>query len=93
MQQNLSEQPDPVQRDHTLVYADIGPSCVKKRKRQTVCHTLIYADIGPCIIHKKERQTVYHSKARRHGRQSGVFSTESHITEASYCNKLGPYSW
>ena len=34
MQQNSSEQPDPVQQDHTLIYADIGPSSVKKRGKQ-----------------------------------------------------------
>ena len=35
MQQNSSEQPDPVQQD-TLVYADIGPSSVKKRGKEFV---------------------------------------------------------
>ena len=36
MQQNSSEHPDPVQQDHTLVYADIGPSSLKKRAKQVV---------------------------------------------------------
>jgi hypothetical protein len=34
-QQNVVEQPDPVQQD-TLVYADIGPSSLKNRGKQTV---------------------------------------------------------
>ena len=34
-QQNLSEHPDLVQQD-TLVYADIGPSSVKKRAKPIV---------------------------------------------------------
>ena len=34
-QQNSSEHPDPVQYD-TLVYADIGPSSLKKRAKHVV---------------------------------------------------------
>jgi hypothetical protein len=34
-QQNVVEQPDPVQQD-TLVYADIGPSSLKNRGKQAV---------------------------------------------------------
>ena len=35
MQQNSSERPDLVQQD-TLVYADIGPSSIKKRGKHAV---------------------------------------------------------
>ena len=35
--QNSPGQPDPVvQQDHTVVYADIGPSFVKKRAKQFI---------------------------------------------------------
>ena len=35
VQQNLVEQPDPVQQD-TLVYADIGPSSLRKRDKEFI---------------------------------------------------------
>ena len=36
MQQNLVEQPDPVVQQDTLVYADIGPSSLRKRGKEFV---------------------------------------------------------
>ena len=36
MQQNLAEQPDPVVQQDTLVYADIGPSSLRKRDKEFV---------------------------------------------------------
>ena len=36
VQQNLVEQPDPVVQQDTLVYADIGPSSLRKRGKDFV---------------------------------------------------------
>ena len=36
MQQNLAEEPDPVVQQDTLVYADIGPSSLRKRGKEFV---------------------------------------------------------